>query len=112
METTMRNENSGISPKLREFGPIRVLDLMEVTRDGRTVVLSLESDTMAPERSTVGYLSVTRSTEIMPVDANLRTFKEALGFAYGELYKSGDHERGFIRARLHNGAFVVDGCIV
>lgn len=108
---TMKNENSGVSPKLREFGPIRVLNLMEVMRDGQTVVLSLGSDTMAPESLTGGFVAVTQATEILPLDANLRTFKFALGFTFGELMKRGQHQTGFIRARLHNGAYLIDGCV-
>lgn len=111
MEKTMRNENSGLSPKLREFGPIRVLNLMEVKRDLQTVVLSLESDTMAPESNTSGFVAVTPATEILEADGDLRAFKFALGFIYGEMVKRGHHETGFIRARFGHGAFVIDGCV-
>lgn len=111
MLETMRNENSGVSPKLREFGPIRVLDLMEVKRDLQTVVLSLESDTMAPERDTRGFHGVTPETWIPVAEADLRAFKRALGFTWGELHKLGLSETGYIRARFGHESIVFDGCV-
>lgn len=81
---TMRNENSGITPKLRTYGGIRGVTLARETYANGGVTLDLSSPTMDIARHTDGYYVAGIHKPLMfdLKDADTRNYQRALGAAY------------------------------
>jgi hypothetical protein len=81
---TMRNENSGVTPKLRTYGQIRGVTLSRETRANGGVTLDLSSPTMAIATHTSGYYVAGLHKPHMfdLVGSDTRDYQFALGMAY------------------------------
>ena len=81
---TMRNENSGVTPKLRTYGGIRGVTLARETRANGGVTLDLSSPTMAVATHTSGYYVAGLHKPHMfdLADSDTRDYQFALGMAY------------------------------
>jgi hypothetical protein len=80
----MRNENSGISAKLRTYGAIRGVTLARETYANGGVTLDLASPTMAIASHTHGYY-VSGLQKALTFDlkgSDTRNYQRALGAAY------------------------------
>ena len=81
---TMRNENSGISPKLRTYGGIRGVTLSRETSANGGCTLDLASPTMALASHNSGYyvagLQKPHTFDLKGSDT--RNYQYALGMAY------------------------------
>lgn len=94
METqvkTMRNENSGITPKLRTYGAIRGVTLARETYAHGGVTLDLSSPTMAVDAHTTGYYvaGLHKPVEFPLKGSDTRNYQYALGVAYSATQGSG-----------------------
>lgn len=81
---TMRNENSGIDPKLRTYGGIRGVTLVRETHANGGVTLDLSTPTMAIASHTHGYYVAGLHTPLTFAlkDSDTRDYQRALGAAY------------------------------
>lgn len=81
---TMRNENSGVSPKLRTYGGIRGVTLARETYANGGATLDLASPTMAPATHTHGYyVAGLHTPHTFPLaGSDTRDYQYALGMAY------------------------------
>lgn len=81
---TMRNENSGISPKLRTYGAIRGVTLARETAANGGCTLDLSSPTMAVAAHTSGYYvaGLQKPLTFALKGADTRNYQRALGAAY------------------------------
>lgn len=87
---TMRNENSGVSPKLRTYAAIRAITLHKFTYTGTGGTLDLSSDTIAPADKTTGYwVAGTTQAHIIPLPSDVRPFQRALASVYTALQGTG-----------------------
>jgi hypothetical protein len=81
---TMRNENSGVTPKLRTYGQIRGVTLSRETHANGGVTLDLSSPTMAIATHTHGYYvsGLHKPHMFNLADSDTRDYQFALGMAY------------------------------
>lgn len=81
---TMRNENSGVTPKLRTYGQIRGVTLARETRANGGVTLDLSSPTMAVATHSHGYyVAGLHKPHMFPLTgSDTRDYQYALGMAY------------------------------
>lgn len=81
---TMRNENSGVTPKLRTYGGIRGVTLARETRANGGVTLDLSTPTMAVASHTSGYYvsGLHKPHTFALADSDTRDYQFALGMAY------------------------------
>lgn len=94
METqvqTMRNENSGITPKLRTYGAIRGVTLNRETHANGGVTLDLSSPTMDVDKHTTGYYvaGLHKAVTFPLKGSDTRNYQYALGVAYAATNGSG-----------------------
>lgn len=81
---TMRNENSGVTPKLRTYGQIRGVTLARETRANGGVTLDLSTPTMAVATHSHGYyVAGLHTPRMFPlIGSDTRDYQYALGMAY------------------------------
>ena len=81
---TMRNETSGVTPKLRTYGQIRGVTLSRETSANGGCTLDLSSPTMAMASHTTGYyVAGLHKPHMFDLKASdTRDYQYALGMAY------------------------------
>lgn len=81
---TMRNENSGITPKLRTYGAIRGVTLARETSANGGVTLDLSTPTMAIANHSHGYYvaGLQKAHTFALKGSDTRNYQYALGAAY------------------------------
>lgn len=81
---TMRNENSGVTPKLRTYGGIRGVTLSRETSANGGVTLDLSTPTMAIASHKTGYyVAGLHKPHMFDLkDSDTRDYQFALGMAY------------------------------